>query len=99
MGASSRRGWSLVAAGRVVEEEEEEVVAGRAHVGARCKAESKVVSGATRNSPGCGDGSTQELRCLVGPPTFGAETERSPAPGRSLPLPSPLPFFALVTPA
>lgn len=64
MGASSRRGWSLVAAGRVVEEEEK-VVAGRAHVGARCKAESKVVSGATRNSPGCGDGSTQELRCPV----------------------------------
>lgn len=86
------------AAGRVVEEEEE--VAGRAHAGARCEAESTVASGATQTSSSCGDESARESRCLLlARRPLGAETERSPASVRSLPLPSPLPFFALVTPA
>lgn len=58
MGASSRR--SSAAAGRVVER-----WLGRAHAGARCEAESTVVSGATQNSSSCGDNRTHEAHSLL----------------------------------
>lgn len=50
----------LGGAGRVVER-----WLGRAHAGARCEAESTVVSGATQNSSSCGDSRAHESHSLL----------------------------------